>query len=32
MNESNLHDYQKEAVNKIMLSPYSGLFLDMGLG
>ncbi len=32
MNESNLHNYQKEAVNHIIKNPMSGLMLDMGLG
>lgn len=32
MNESNLHGYQRAAVEHIISHPYSGLFLDMGLG
>lgn len=32
MNESNLHGYQKTAVNHIIKNPYSSLLLDMGLG
>ena len=32
MNESNLHGYQRAAVEHIIAHPYSGLFLDMGLG
>lgn len=32
MNESNLHGYQRAAVEHIITHPYSGLFLDMGLG
>lgn len=32
MNESNLHGYQRAAVDHIITHPYSGLFLDMGLG
>lgn len=32
MNESNLHGYQKTAVNHIIKHPYSSLLLDMGLG
>lgn len=27
-----LHDYQREAVDKIISSPAIALFLDMGLG
>ena len=32
MNESNLHGYQRAAVEHIIAHPYSGLFLDCGLG
>lgn len=32
MNETNLHDYQKAAVQHIIDHPAAGLFLDMGLG
>lgn len=32
MNESNLHGYQRAAVEHIITHPYSGLFLDCGLG
>lgn len=32
MNESNLHDYQRKAVQHIIEHPYSALLLDMGLG
>lgn len=32
MNESNLHDYQREAVRHILDTPNCGLMLDMGLG
>ena len=32
MNESNLHIYQKFAVDHVINNPYCGLFLDMGLG
>ena len=32
MNESNLHNYQTGAVDHIINNPFSGLFLDMGLG
>jgi SNF2 family DNA or RNA helicase len=32
MNESNLHGYQKFAVDAIINNPACGLFLDMGLG
>lgn len=32
MNESNLHEYQRKAVQHIIDNPYSGLLLDMGLG
>lgn len=32
MNENNLHEYQKAAVNHIIDHPAAGLFLDMGLG
>lgn len=32
MNESNLHGYQRAAVDHIITHPYSGLFLDCGLG
>ena len=32
MNESNLHNYQRTAVEHILQVPKSGLFLDMGLG
>lgn len=32
MNESNLHEYQKAAVQHIIDHPAAGLFLDMGLG
>lgn len=32
MNESNLHEYQKAAVQYIIDHPAAGLFLDMGLG
>lgn len=32
MNESNLHEYQRKAVQHIIENPYSALLLDMGLG
>lgn len=32
MNESNLHEYQRKAVQHIIEHPYSALLLDMGLG
>lgn len=32
MNESNLYDYQRHAVDHILDNPACGLFLDMGLG
>lgn len=32
MNASNLHNYQKKAVNHIVENPFYGLLLDMGLG
>lgn len=32
MNESNLHEYQKFAVEHIIKNPYCALFLDLGLG
>ncbi|WP_440682087.1 DEAD/DEAH box helicase [Cysteiniphilum halobium] len=32
LNESNLYDYQKHAVDFIIQNPRCGLFLDMGLG
>jgi SNF2 family DNA or RNA helicase len=32
MNESDLHDYQKVAIQHIMENTHCGLFLDMGLG
>lgn len=32
MNENNLHEYQKAAVQHIIDHPAAGLFLDMGLG
>lgn len=32
MNESNLHDYQREAVDHIIENNACGLFLEMGLG
>lgn len=32
MDESNLHEYQRVAVQHIISHPYSALFLDMGLG
>lgn len=32
MNESNLHNYQRAAVEHIINHPYCGLFLEMGLG
>lgn len=32
LNESNLHNYQKAAVNHIMEKSHCALFLDMGLG
>lgn len=32
MNESHLHGYQKTGVNHIILNPFCGLLLDMGLG
>lgn len=32
MTESDLHNYQKAAVEHIMSHPYCGLFLEMGLG
>lgn len=32
MNESNLHEYQKEAVDHIMKKSHCALFLEMGLG
>jgi SNF2 family DNA or RNA helicase len=32
MNESNLHNYQNQAVGHIIDEPYGGLLLDMGLG
>lgn len=32
MNESNLHGYQKAAIDHIMKNTHSGLFLEMGLG
>ena len=32
MNESNLHSYQNSGVEHSLINPFSGLFLDMGLG
>lgn len=32
MNESNLHEYQKHAVQHIIEHPYCGLLMEMGLG
>lgn len=32
LTEKNLHNYQKACVEHIIANPYSGLFLDMGLG
>jgi SNF2 family DNA or RNA helicase len=32
MNENNLHQYQKSAINHIIDNDHCGLFLDMGLG
>ena len=32
MNETNLHEYQRNAVEHIVKTKYCGLFLDMGLG
>lgn len=32
LNESNLHPYQRAAVDHIITHPYCGLFLEMGLG
>ena len=31
LNETNLHSYQQVAVEHIILNPYCGLFLEMGL-
>ena len=32
MNENNLHNYQRGAVDHILNNDFCGLFLDMGLG
>lgn len=32
MNETDLHDYQRHGVNHILVNPFCGLLLDMGLG
>jgi SNF2 family DNA or RNA helicase len=32
LNASDLHNYQRKAINHIMDNPHCGLFLDMGLG
>lgn len=32
LDKSNLHGYQRKAIEQIISTPYSGLFLDMGLG
>lgn len=32
LNKSNLYHYQQDSVEHVLAKPYSGLFLDMGLG